>query len=306
VSARTGSIPPEPATNLEAKVEDLSRRLAQAQADLRAMEERTRELENETVQRGVKLSCARAALARAKIAFDETTRHREQMVQDVAHELRTPLTSIKGAAQNLMDGVAGPLGPDARDYVEIVREHADRLIREVNWLLEALRTTAEALDLDLCEIDLAEVCASVVHGLGPIAHERGLSLTLDHDEAVALVDGDKVRQVIENLISNALKFTERGGSVHVSVDCDSTDVRIRVRDTGVGMDSEELARIFERYYRRYKTSGNSGLGLDISREVVRLHGGEICVQSEPGQGSEFTVRLPRAGEPSGPWVSGCG
>jgi two-component system, OmpR family, phosphate regulon sensor histidine kinase PhoR len=306
VSAKIGRSPPEPTASLEAQVEDLTRRLEQARAELRAADARSGELENETVQRGVKLSCARIALTRAKIAFDETTRMREQMVQDVAHDLRTPLTSIKGAAQNLLDGVAGPLETDAREYVDIVREHSDRLIGAVDWLLEAMRATAEPLDVHTNEVDLGELCASVVHGLGPLAQERGLALTLDRVDALALVDGDKIRQVLENLVGNALKFTERGGSVHVAVEADARDVRIRVRDTGIGMTADEVGRIFERYYRRHKTSGSNGLGLVISREVVRLHGGEICVSSEPGRGSEFTVRLPRDGQTVGPWAPDCG
>jgi two-component system, OmpR family, phosphate regulon sensor histidine kinase PhoR len=301
-----GSAGVDAAQGLQAQVEALARELEDAQAELRASEARNAELTNELVQRGVKLSCARVALARAQLAFDETTRQREEMVQDVAHDLRTPLTSIKGAAQNLLDGVAGPLGTDAREYVDIVREHADRLIGAVDWLLEALRTTTQPAELTLSEVDLGEICASVVHGLQPIALEQGLSLLFEHTEARAQVDGDKIRQVLENLISNALKFTERGGSVHVLVEADATDVRIHVRDTGIGMSPQELGRIFERYYRRYKKRGHSGLGLDISREVVRLHGGEICAQSEPGRGSEFTVRLPRQGRPDGPWVPGCG
>lgn len=293
MSLDEGSTPAEGSTGLEAEVQDLRRRLAAAKAQLRVQDARAGELENEAVQRGIKLSCARVALTRAKMAFDETTRHREQMVQDVAHDLRTPLTSIKGAAQNLLDDVAGPLEEDAREYVEIVREHSDRLIGAVDWLLEAMRATSQPLKLEATEVDLGEVCASVVHGLSPIAQERRIDLTIEQVEALAVADGERIRQVLENLIGNALKFTERGGSVRVSVEATGDDVYIRVRDTGIGMSSEEIGRIFERYYRRYQTSGNSGLGLVISREVVRLHGGEIGVQSEPGRGSEFRVRLPR-------------
>jgi signal transduction histidine kinase len=89
------------------------------------------------------------------------------------------------------------------------------------------------------------------------------------------------------------------------LEADASDVRIIVRDTGVGMDAQELGRIFERYYRRERAAGNSGLGLVISREVVRLHGGQICVKSEPGRGSEFTVRLPRDGQALGTWSADC-
>lgn len=304
MSSPADTVPPPP-TSLEAQVEALTQQLRAAQAQLRELDLRNRELENEAVRRGVKLSCARIALTRAKIAFDESMRHREEMVQDVAHDLRTPLTSIKGAAQNLLDGVAGPLGSDAREYVEIVREHSDRLIGAVNWLLEAMRITSAPLQVRLSEIDVGELCASVANGLRPIAEERRIALDLTRTEAVAMADGEKLRQVLENLVGNALKFTQAGGSVHVGVEADASDVRILVRDTGVGMDAQELGRIFERYYRRDQAAGSSGLGLVISREVVRLHGGQICVKSEPGRGSEFTVRLPRDGQVLGTWVAGC-
>jgi two-component system, OmpR family, phosphate regulon sensor histidine kinase PhoR len=304
VSAPDDSGPPLP-NSLEAQVEALTRQLREAQAELREFDLRNRELENEAVRRGVKLSCARIALTRAKIAFDESMRQREEMVQDVAHDLRTPLTSIKGSAQNLLDGVAGPLAPDAREYVEIVREHADRLIGAVNWLLEAMRVTRAPLDMQLVEFDVGELCASVVHGLRPIAEERRITLELEREEAKVLGDGEKLRQVIENLVGNALKFTRAGGTVRVAVEGDASDVRIRVRDTGIGMDAQELGRIFERYYRREKAADSSGLGLVISREVVRLHGGEIGVKSKPGKGSEFTVRLPRDGQTLEPWADGC-
>ncbi|MFW6049697.1 MAG: sensor histidine kinase [Myxococcota bacterium] len=302
---RVGSAPPKAEPDRQAQIEDLSRRLEQALAEVRRLDARCEELENEMVQRGVKLSCARMALARAKLAFDETTRHREQMVQDVAHDLRTPLTSIKGAAQNLLDGLAGPLPSDAQEYVDIVREHSDRLIGAVDWLLEAMRTTAEPIDMELDEVELGALCSAVVHGLLPIALERGIELALEPAQVTVVADADKIRQVLENLVSNALKFTERDGSVKVTLEADAEDAYIRVRDTGIGMDAEEVARIFQRYYRRYKHANHSGLGLDIAREVVRLHGGDICVESEPHRGSEFTVRLPREGPAAGPWVPGC-
>jgi two-component system, OmpR family, phosphate regulon sensor histidine kinase PhoR len=304
MSGPADSVPPLE-SSLDAQIEALTRQLQAARAELRALDERNRELENEAVQRGVKLSCARIALTRAKIAFDEAMRHREEMVQDVAHDLRTPLTSIKGAAQNLLDGVTGPLSPNAREYVEIVREHADRLIGAVNWLLEAMRVTTAPPSVQVSEFDIGELCASVVHGLRPIAEERGIALDLQRAEARALADGEKLRQVFENLVGNALKFTPAGGSVHVGVEADASDVRVIVRDTGVGMDAQELGRIFERYYRRERAAGSSGLGLVISREVVRLHGGQICVKSEPGRGSEFTVRLPRDGQALGTWSADC-
>lgn len=294
------------AASAAAEVQRLTARVHALEGEVRSLDDQLRELENETAQRGVKLNCARIALSRAKIAFDETTRHREEMVQDVAHDLRTPLTSIKGAAENLLDGIAGPLAPDAQEYVEIVREHANRLIGAVNWLVDAMRATAEPLEVVGEEIDAAELVRSAVLSLQPIARDRGLTLTVDaRSPALVYLDGGKVRQVLENLIGNALKFTEAGGSVHVDLTSSSTDALISVRDTGIGMSPEELERIFDRYYRRPGTPQSSGLGLVIAREIVRLHGGEIRVTSEPGRGSEFTVRLPRDGEALRAWATEC-
>jgi two-component system phosphate regulon sensor histidine kinase PhoR len=289
----------------EQQLERLRARVSELEGQLEEMDGQMRELENEAAQRGVKLNCARIALARAKITFDETTRQREELVQDVAHDLRTPLTSIKGAAQNLLDGIAGELQPDAAEYVEIVREHSDRLIGVVNWLLEAMRITGEPLTVDGGEVDLGELSHAVVHGLQPIARERGLSLNVAAPEATAYVDGGKIRQVLENLLGNALKFTERGGRIDVEVTPAAREVVIAVRDTGIGMDADEQRRIFDRYYRRKRSKGNSGLGLVIAREIVRLHGGEIRVHSERGKGSEFVLRLPRDGEALRAWSADC-
>lgn len=286
---------------------ELRARLAAAEAKIAELDERNLELENDVAYRGVKLSCARIALTRAKIAFDEATRHREQIVQDVAHDLRTPLTSIKGACQNLLDGVAGPLTEDAREYVEIVGEHSERLIDAVNWLLEAMRISNEPLDVQCEEVDVGELTAAAVHSLRPIAADKGLGLHIEAGQAPALVDGLKLRKVVENLVGNALKFTPSGGRVMVTVTHNESNVYLAVRDTGVGMSDDEIGRIFERYYRKpASVAHSSGLGLVICREIVRLHGGEITVQSTPGEGSEFTVRVPRDGEALNAWVSNCG
>jgi signal transduction histidine kinase len=163
------------------------------------------------------------------------------MVQDVAHDLRTPLTSIKGATQNLLDDMAGPLSDSAREYIEIVGDQGERLIGIVNWLL---------------------------------------------------VDPDKLLLVLENLVGNALKFTESGGKVSVLVRPVDQTVEITVADTGIGLSSDEVEHVFDRYYRSSHPRGGSGLGLSISRELVRLHGGDVALSSEMGKGSTFVVTLP--------------
>jgi signal transduction histidine kinase len=271
---------------------DLAVQLETLAKELRELDERNLELEQLAAQRGVKLSCANIALSRATIAFEQAAQRREEMVQDVAHDLRTPLTSIKGAAQNLLDDMAGPLSDSAREYVEIVGDQAERLIGIVNWLVDAMRVSLDPVELKTTPIDIDELAKRVVRGLGPIADEQGVDLRVDAEPAGALVDPDKLLLVLENLVGNALKFTESGGNVAVSVRPVEQTVEITVADTGIGLSPDELDHVFDRYYRSSHPRGGSGLGLSISRELVRLHGGDVAVTSEKGKGSTFVVTLP--------------
>jgi signal transduction histidine kinase len=276
------------APDLLARIHELERRVEE-------LDRENLHLEREIGRRGVKLNCANIALSRAKIAYDEQARHREEAVQDIAHDLRTPLTSIRGAAQNVLDGIAGPLDDRLRGYVELIHGQSTRLLDVVNWLLQAIRITGEPRSLDAAQVDLGALLGSVAAGLRPLAEERGVALDLDSAEIVICADAAKLHQVFENLVANALKFTERGGAVRISAVRYPDQAAVVVSDSGVGMDDDALARIFHRYYRAHPEREGSGLGLLIARELVRLHGGDITVESEPAKGSTFTVWLP-AGE----------
>jgi len=271
---------------------DLAVKLESLANELRELDDRNLELEQLAAQRGVKLSCANIALSRAKIAFEQAAQRREEMVQDVAHDLRTPLTSIKGASQNLLDDMAGPLSESAREYVEIVRDQAEHLIGIVNWLVDAIRVSLDPVELKTAPVDIDQLAKRVVRGLRPIADEQSIEFTVETESAGALVDPDKLLLVLENLVGNALKFTESGGKVSVSVKPVAQTVEISVADTGIGLTPEEIEHVFDRYYRSSHPRGGSGLGLSISREMVRLHGGDIGVTSEKGVGSTFLITLP--------------
>jgi signal transduction histidine kinase len=234
------------------------------------------------------------ALARANLELEELARRREQMVLEVSHDLRTPLTSVKGAAENLLDGIAGTLDESQREYVEIVRDHAGRLIDAINKLLEAARQPEPTVDLELAPTDVGVLARDVARSLQPIADERGIELAVEAGDAVAtLADADKLRKVLENLVGNALKFTDRGGRVRIAVGRSDGYVRVTVKDTGVGIDAKELARVFDRFHR--VSAGDrpgTGLGLAITRDLVRLHGGDVVATSEPGRGSTFSAAFP--------------
>ena len=271
---------------------DLALELETLTKELRELDARNLELEQLAAQRGIKLSCANIALSRAKIAFEQAAHRREDMVQDVAHDLRTPLTSIKGATQNLLDDMAGPLSDSAREYIEIVGDQSERLIGIVNWLVDAIRVSLDPVELKTTPVDIDQLAKRVVRGLRPIADEQEIELTVETESAAALVDSDKLLLVLENLVGNALKFTRSGGKVSVSVKAVDDTVEISVADTGIGLSPDEVEHVFDRYYHSSHPRGGSGLGLSISRELVRLHGGDVAVTSEKGNGSTFVVTLP--------------
>jgi signal transduction histidine kinase len=259
---------------------------------IRSLEAHIEGLEKEMVQRGIKLNCANIALARAKIAFDQSAERREAMVLEVSHDLRTPLTSIKGAAQNLLDGVAGPLTADQREYLDIVRDHAERLIGSVNWLVDAIRATASPIELVAKPVDLSALASAVVHGLGPLAAEAQLDVRVEGEASHASLDEVRFRKVIENLVGNALKFTPAGGTVIVRTFERDGRAWLCVRDTGPGLSPEQAERVFDRFYRGHSSAEGSGVGLAICREIVRAHGGDLTVTSGQEQGSEFQAWVP--------------
>lgn len=232
-------------------------------------------------------------LATSNLELIETDRLREAFLANVAHDLRTPLTAIRGAADNLLDGIAGPLSPDQSEYVAIVRDHATRLTGSLNELLQSARLQSGHVRLESEEIDLHDLVRDVVHGLAPLAHEKALDLRAETVPAAVRGDRAKLRLALENLVANAIKFTGEGGVVEVGVSSGERAV-VSVRDSGVGIPAEELPHLFERFYRGSSRAPGTGLGLSIARNLVRLHGGDVLVESVAGRGSEFRVVLPPA------------
>jgi signal transduction histidine kinase len=272
---------------------ELTRATERLRATNAALEDSRQGLEREVAARTARLRETNVALASANLELAELASKRETMVLEVSHDLRTPLTSVKGAADNLLDGIAGPLGEPQREYVEIVRDHAARLIGAISKLLQDARDDTARVVLHPVPLDVEALVRDVVRSLQPIATERGVTVDVSGSCVEAVADADKLRKVVENLVGNALKFTDRGGSVHVSVEQDESDLRIVVDDTGVGMPAEEVECIFDPFYRTKEDRPGSGLGLAITRDLVRLHGGDVIARSRPGKGSTFSAVLPK-------------
>jgi signal transduction histidine kinase len=224
-------------------------------------------------------------------------RLRDAFLAAVSHELRTPLTSISGFLEMLGDE-EHQLGPAGQRYVDVIRRSSDRLRRAVEDLLLVAQIEAERLELRPEATDLAELAAAAVEEALPAAAGRGVELLLDVESSLPLeADGARIGQVLDNLVSNALKFTPSGGSVTVSAHGDDGSVRLEVIDTGIGIPRDELGQLFSRFYRASTATRRAipgtGLGLVIVRAIVEGHGGTISLESVEGEGTRVTVTLPR-------------
>ena len=226
-------------------------------------------------------------------------RARDELVASVSHELRTPLTSILG----FLDlAIEDPDLPDRiRSNLDVAERNAERLLRIVGDILAASSSSSAAVEVSLTPraLDAADIVNASVEALSTRATDRGVTIDTEGVAgATVWADPLRLRQVVDNLLANAIAYNRDGGSVHLGTTTDGRSTWIFVRDTGRGMGEPERARLFERYYRAggSRASG-TGLGLAISRDIVRAHGGEIAVRSSPGAGSTFIVRLP-AGEPT--------
>ena len=225
-------------------------------------------------------------------------RLRDAFVAAVSHELRTPLTSISGFLELLADEEHA-LGTAGRKYVEVIRRGNDRLRRIVDDLLLVAEIEAELLELRLAPTDLAELAASTVKDAVPAAAENGIELSLDVNGSLPLeADAARLRQVLDNLVSNAIKFTPRGGLVTLSATNGDGPLRVEVTDTGIGVPADELGQLFSRFYRassaRRRAIPGTGLGLVIARAIVEGHGGTISVEPRERKGTRVIVTLPRS------------
>lgn len=223
-------------------------------------------------------------------------RAREDLVASVSHELRTPLTSIVGYLELVLDE---DLSPSARRGLEVAERNANRLLTIIADILAASGSGRSTVELSIHPepTDVAVIAAAAVELQAPRAAERGISIdSTGLEPAIANVDPSRVRQVLDNLLSNAVKYNRDGGTIEIGTTVDADHAWIVVRDSGTGISDAELPQLFSRFFRadavRKTSTHGSGLGLSISRDIVRSHGGEITVQSELGVGTTFVVRLP--------------
>ena len=223
---------------------------------------------------------------------------KNDFISNISHELRTPLTSIKGSIDNLLDGIAGELNGPQKEYLTIVNEESNRLVRLINDLLDLNKLEARKVKVFPEKIEYLSLVAQVVYNLKDLASEKGLTLETKTfaTEIKVTADRDQINQVLVNLINNGIKFTERGGIKVIVEEYKDQSIITRIKDTGMGFSKDELDKVFDKFYQINKSSKvknrGSGLGLVISKNLIELHGGKIWAESEEGKGSEFCFTLP--------------
>jgi signal transduction histidine kinase len=223
---------------------------------------------------------------------------RDAFVATVSHELRTPLTSISGFLE-MMEDEEHVLGEAGKQYLDVIRRATERLHALVEDLLLIAQIEAHRIELELEPTDLAEIAERACLAAQPAATEKriGLDVVADHPPTV-LADRRRLNQVVDNLVSNAIKFTPAGGSVTIAVAADPAGARLAVADTGIGVPEDEQKQVFSRFFRASTATRQAipgtGLGLAICHALVEQHGGSIEFRSREGQGTEVVVTLPAA------------
>jgi PAS domain S-box-containing protein len=244
--------------------------------------------------------------------FRDVTRERQaelakgQFIETVSHELRTPMTSIKGYVELLAAGAAGSVSAQQRHFLGIVGANTDRMVGMVNNLIAMSEMDRGTLNVEPKRVDLGNLVREAVGAIRDEADQRELavSVAVPPNLAAARGDPEQLRQVMDNLLDNAVRYTPRRGRISVwateahldAGDCMHTELVVSVRDTGVGIREEDQERIFEKFYRGDNAlsieAGGTGVGLAIVQSLVHAHGGKVWVESAPGMGSTFTFTVP--------------
>src|SRR3954454_16939147 len=247
----------------------------------------------------IRLTAILRALERTRLRLVEADRVKDEFVALISHDLRTPLTSIMGYSElALDDDLEPPLDAERRGYLEVVSRSSHRLLRLVDALLFVARLQAGLLDLTPTVLDLCEVARQSTSEAQRSAEAKGIDLVFLGELPVEVeADRGRMFQLLDNLVSNAIKFTPAGGQVEVVVSMNGAAV-LEIRDTGVGVTAEEAPRVFERFFRTESAVEGqvqgTGLGLYIARAIAEAHGGVIRAAPREGGGAVFTVELPRA------------
>ncbi|HHH39101.1 MAG TPA: response regulator [Sedimenticola sp.] len=263
--------------------------------------------ERELLAKRVAERTAELHLANARLS--RTAQAKDRFLATMSHELRTPLTSILGISEILGDQAYGPLNPQQLQASRTIHESATHLLALINDILDLAKVEAGRMELQLDQVAVGQLCEASLRLIQQPAREKGLHVTLEMADESAVITGDgrRLKQLLVNLLGNAVKFTPEGGAIGLEVrgERDAGRIRLTVRDSGIGIPPERIPHLFKPFVqldselsRRYR---GTGLGLAIVQRIADLHGGSVSVESVPGQGSRFHVDLPWHGNPGDDW-----
>jgi signal transduction histidine kinase len=230
--------------------------------------------------------------------LEVANRHKSEFLANMSHELRTPLNSVIGFSDVLLERMFGELNEKQADYLEDIRSSGEHLLSLINDILDLSKIEAGRMELALSTFDPGVTLENTVTLVRERAARDGVELDLEVDDRLTAWTADerKFKQIVLNLVSNAVKFTPQGGKVTVRASCSDGGMEVAVTDNGVGISPEDQALVFEEFRQvgaDYTTKvEGTGLGLALTRKLVELHGGRIWVESDKGKGSTFTFTLP--------------
>ncbi|MNK75702.1 Non-motile and phage-resistance protein [compost metagenome] len=276
---------------------DLAR---ERQEDVQRLERYTKALESfnqDMVRLNHELQEQKAELTRSKDELQSLANQKSDLLSTVSHEIRTPLTSLLGYGEFLEEGLYGEMHPQQIEILHRMVQGGRDLLELINNLLDMSKLEANRIELHCEPVRISILISNALEKVAPLAQRKGVSLSalpIPDDFPLVEVDAMRIIQVLVNLVGNAVKFTDPGGSVEVGARQVGNEVQVYVTDTGIGIPIDEQKRLFERFTQaeNIKRYGGTGLGLAISRELIALHGGRIWVESTPQKGATFTFTLP--------------
>ena len=278
----------------------ISRPVSELERGMRAIAEGdlTHELGLSPSQKG-EFGRLAASYQRMATQLGELERLRAEFVSVASHELKTPINVIIGYLELLQEGIYGELSPKQKEILQTINKQGQTLTRLVKRLLDISRFEASGGKLEVRQVDLQRLLTTLESSFSVLAMQRDIVFSVDHGQGLparVYWDEDRINEVLGNLVSNAFKFTPRGGKVALSVAAVENKVVVTVSDTGAGISPDQLPHIFDKFFmadnQAQAATKGTGLGLAIAREIVEAHGGQISVESRVGEGTTFVVTLP--------------
>ena len=210
-----------------------------------------------------------------------------------SHELRTPLNSIISSSELMSEQIFGQLNSKQLEYINDIRISGLHLLGMINDILDLAKVEAKSMKLNPSEIDLTIISEEVCNIVKPLAEKKNIKIKKNYScNTTIFADSQKIQQIMFNLISNAIKYTPDNGNINIGIEKDAKGVILKIKDTGIGIDKKYHKKIFEKFTQLGAQKNSNGLGLTITKELVKLHNGKITVNSELQKGAEFIVRIP--------------